>query len=426
MREKRNILISIGLGAVLGWTLGFLRLPYLEKNYSFLLGFIACLSIVLIGLLIIFIWKKNAFYSNLLHKNDTSKNTSKSYSLLWVLVSTIIVVGGLASSFLFFKQNEFSKNQIHQVDKQSAEQLELIASTRKSNALVLMNSLFEKIDKELKNNPEKILSDQLIERIAALNYSFEPYRYFIGNQLSEKKWSPERGQLLLMLAKTNIDSSSFNQIKQKTSFLGADLRGANLTGADLSNTDLRGANFNNAILTGANLSNTILEKASLQKTNLEKVISQKTNFKHSDIRWSNLHLAEMIEADLSGANLSNTNLKKVNLTGAILKWANLNNAFLNEANLTEANLVETDMTRANLEKTNFTKANSFNTILNGASLNETILTETNVLHIKIDVENWLEKLDEWQVIGRKEIQKNYKVDPDISPYYKYKLNRIKK
>lgn len=426
MREKRNILISIGLGAILGWSLGFLRLPFLEKNNSFSLGFIACLSVVLLGLLIMYVWKKNTLFSNLIRKNDAPGNTSKSYSLLWFFVSIFIVTGGLASSFLFFRQIEFSKNQIKRIDKQTAEQLELMASTRKSNALVLMNNLFEKIDTELKNNPKRILSNEIIERIATLNYSFEPYRYLEGNQLSEKKWSPERGQLLLMLTKMNIDSSSFNQIKLKTSFLGADLRNADLAGADLSSTDLREANFDDANLAGVNLNNAILEKASLQKTNLEKASLQKTNLRNSDLRWSNFHLAKMKEARLNGADLSDTKLREVNLTSADLRWANLSNAFLNGADLTEANLIETDLTRANLEKTNFTKANLITTIFNEATLNKANLTEVKLLNAKVDIENWFEKLDHWQVIGKEEIQKDYKIEPDTSPYYKYKLHQIKK
>ena len=425
MREKRNILISIGLGAVLGWTLGFLRLPFLEKNHSFSLGFIACLSVVLLGLLIMYIWKKNIFFSNLIRKNDTTENTSKSYSLLWFFVSTFIVVGGLVSSFLFSKQIEFSKNQIQHIDKQTSEQLEVMASMRKSNALVLMNNLFEKMDGELKNNPKRILSNEIIERIAALNYSFEPYRYLEGNRLSEKKWSPERGQLLLMLAKMNIDSSSFNQIKLKTSFLGADLRNANLVGADLSNTDLREANFDNANLTGANLNNAILKKASLQKANLSGAKLEETNLKNSDMQWSEFQAAELAGVFLNGANLSNAKLRKVDLTGADLRWANLSNVFLTEANLTNANLLETDLSQANLEQANFTEANLITTVFNGANLTGANLTGADLLAAKVE-ENWLKKLDTWQVIGVKEIQASYEIGEEALPQYKYKLIKIKK
>ncbi len=426
MKEKRNILIGIGLGTILGWTLGFLRLPYLEKNYSFTLGFIACLSIFLIVFLILSIWKKNTTSFNFLRQNPSSENPSKSYSLLWLLVSILIVIGGLASSFFIFKQNQFSKNQIHHVDKQSAEQLELMASTRKSNALVLMNSLFEKIDTELKNNPQRTLSKEIIERIAALNHSFEPYRYLEDNQLSEKKWSPERGQLLLMLAKMDIDSSSFYQIKMKTSFLGADLRGVDLSKADLSYTDLRESNFDNATLVGANLSNAILEKASLQKVDLKKASLQKSICQYADMQWSNFHLAIMAEADLSSANLSNTNLKEVNLTNANLKWINLSNTFLNDSDLTEVNLFESNLTRANLERANLSKADLTSSTFNEANLYQANMSDVRSPNLKVDVENWFEKLESWKVVGRKKIQEDYKVIIDISPFYKYKLQSIKK
>lgn len=421
MREKRNILISIGLGFVLGWTLGFLRLPFLEKNHSFLLGFIACFSLVLLGLLIMYIWKKNTLYSNLFRKNNTIENTSKSYSLLWFLVSTIIVVGSLASSFLFFKQIEFSKNQTHHLNKQSAEQLELIASTRRSNALVLMNSLFEKMDKELKNNPKRILSNEIIERIAALNYSFEPYRYLKNSQLTDKKWSPERGQLLLMLAKMNIDSSSFNQLKLKTSFLGADLRGVDLSGADLSNTDLRGANLNNANLEEANLQNANFKKADLQNVNFKKASLRNADLRNTDLRWANFDGGDLSKANLNGANLTSAKLREVDAQGVNFGWADMNAVFFNKAKLMNADFWGTDLSKANLSGANLSDANLTATILSETNLNKANLSRANLTITVVNDDHWFEKLIDWQVVGAKEIQEKYKYEIGKTGVYKFRL-----
>lgn len=425
MKEKRNLLISIGLSAILGWTLGFLRLPFLEKNFSFLLGFIACLALVLLGLLIGSVWEKNNFLPYLFSKNSDTPNTFTKNTFLAIFTLSLIIVGGFASSFLFFQQTKFSKIQAEQQHKKLAEQFELEATTRKSNSLILMNSLFDKIEEELKSHPKRMLSDEIIERIAALNYSFEPYQYFDGEKFSEKKWSRERGQLLLSLAKMKIDTNSFNQIKSKVSFLGADLKNANLAGADLSNTDLREANFDHANLVGANLSKANLEKASMQKANLSKANLQKANLKDADLNWADFHLAKLNQAAFYSANMANAKLRNADLTEADLSWANLKNTFFNDANLTRAKFFEAD-----LRRTNLSNAILIETILTSANLGESTfnkanLTDAQISNMKTSDKDWLEKLAEWKVIGAKEIQKKHTVKKDPSPHYQYRLQKVK-
>ena len=46
MKAKRNLLIGGILGGLVGWILGALRLPYVDKSHSFLLGFITCLGVI--------------------------------------------------------------------------------------------------------------------------------------------------------------------------------------------------------------------------------------------------------------------------------------------------------------------------------------------------------------------------------------------
>ena len=61
----------------------------------------------------------------------------------------------------------------------------------------------------------------------------------------------------------------------------------------------------------------------------------------------------------------------------------------------------------------------------GADLTGANLTEANLLAAKVE-EDWLERLDKWQVIGTKEIQASYKIGEDALPQYQYKLLKIKK
>ena len=374
---------------------------------SFLLGFVACLVFLSLGLILSFVWNKHSFLIRLLVKNPTtkdSKNVAKTNVLIWILVPVIIVLGGLVSSFLIFKQNELSKSQTQYQNKRVEQREELLASIRTSSLVFLMRNILDKVDDELKNNPKRTLSDETIARIAALSYSFKPYRYLEGDSLSEKKYSPERGQLLLALSKMNIDSSSFDKIKSKAPFSSADLREADLIKANLRGADLRKANLNDADLRWANLNEADLRGANLRGANLRKANLRGADLNGTDMRWADLNGADLKRADLNGADLTSAKLRKADLSGSDFKWADLNGALLNEANLAGVDLSGTDLRRANLNKAN--------------------LSGVELFKVAVEEENWLEKLNEWRVTGAKEIQERYKIVDDITGRSKYRLLKI--
>ena len=62
MKGKNGLLIGLVFGIMIGWALGFLRLPYIEKNFSFLLGFIAALVFVSLLLLLLATWNRNFLF----------------------------------------------------------------------------------------------------------------------------------------------------------------------------------------------------------------------------------------------------------------------------------------------------------------------------------------------------------------------------
>lgn len=428
MRAKKNILISIILGILIGWILGFLRFPSMDKNHPFLLGFIACMALVSLGLTVIFVWNKHSHLAKLLGKNQATKdsgNAIKTNTLIWVLVSLFIVLGGSVSSFLIFKQNEKFKTQTNYLNKKIGEQTELIESVRKGSLVHLMSNILDKVDDELKNNPTRTLSDETIERIAALSYSFQPYNFIEGDSLSAKKYSPERGQLLLALSKTNMDSSSFDQIKLKTTFSWADLRGADLMGEDLGKADLRNANLNDADLREAELKGANLKSAVLWGANLRKANMMETDLELSDLRWSDLNGANLKGANLNGVDLTHANLRKADLRGTEMQWADLSGAFVNESNLSGANMFGTTLRKANLSGTDFSGANMSAVNFSGANLKEANLSGVKLIIARVEEENWLEKLTEWQVIGAVEIQKRYTTSNDKSGRANYRLDTLK-
>jgi uncharacterized protein YjbI with pentapeptide repeats len=420
MKAKRYLLVGLFLGALAGWTLGFLRLPYLEKNTSFGVGFLSCLAMGLIGWLLMFVWKKNTWLLQSIQQEPATKGPSKvlpTYTLLWILVAAFIALGGTISSMLIFRQNQLYKNQIQEQSEQLAQQSALTEAARNSNLIVLMNQLSDQINEELNNNPGRSLSEQSIDRIAALNYAFQPYQ----DSLSEKKWSPERGQLLVLLASLNMDSTSFNAIKQKVSFEAADLEGADLNGVDLSRVDLSGANLKDAQLSGANLSGANLKKAYLwgsqmKKTNLngadlQNVMAQWVDWMEADLRSSNLNGADITAARLTGADLSQ----------ASIMYAELSSAFLNEANLTEADISFTNLRGTNLSNAVLKDALMKTTDLSNAVLEQANMEGVNLRWGVIAEENWFEQLERWQVEGVQSIQERFKIIKDTGGLGNYRL-----
>ncbi len=449
--RKRFLLAGIVLGAAMGWAMGYLRLPHLEKNSSFWVGFLASLALVSFLLSMVYLWNKNSLLTRLLagdtdedqsdeNKSDENKpsenqsskhqshpddrsgqfNSTKSrrtaglraYSMIWILVSLFIVFGGLASTLMIYQQNELLKLQTKDQNKSLKEQSELIESVRKSNVVFLTSSIADNIAHELESDGK--LSEATILRIAALSNSCEPARFFEHDSLSVKALSLERGQLLLTLALMDIDSLSFARIKEEASFSGADLRGANLRGVDLSGVDLKGTDLRDANLSGANLSGADLREVNLWGANLDSADLGTADMRRVDLSWADLNAANLQNVVMDGAILKNTKMVNANLSEAIFQWGKSDGAILNGANMTRIDMEGTGLKRTNMTNANLTEANMRRTDLRDATLKGAELTNASVAE-----EDWIDQLNGWQVIGANEIIATYKVVDDTSGRIKF-------
>jgi ABC-type dipeptide/oligopeptide/nickel transport system permease subunit len=95
MKATIYLLTGLILGAVIGWFMGFLRLPYIETKPSFFMGFFACVAFLLLVLALLFALKKRAFFLPPIGKvpaNADSKNARHNYSIIWILVAAFIIV----------------------------------------------------------------------------------------------------------------------------------------------------------------------------------------------------------------------------------------------------------------------------------------------------------------------------------------------
>ncbi len=415
MKDKRNLFIGFFFSIALGSILVFHTSSFIINHIQFLLGFIFCLILV-ISLVLAFFMKKT-FLS---HDKPGAENNKRQQAFIWISILVLIVLGGSISSIMIYQNNKLIKYQNILTEQKSA----LIESERNSSLVHLMANILDKIDNELIDNSKRVLSNETIERIVALSYSFKPYRYLIGDSLSEK-YSPERGQLLLALSKMNLDSSSFDKIKLKASFSEADLRGTDLKNANLRWANLNKANLKDADLREANLYKTDLRGANLWGANLRNADMRNTVMKRANLSWADMSESDLRMASLDGADLTSTNVRKADLTGVDLKFAKLNGAFFNESDLTGVDLKGTDLTRANLSKVNLSETNLIYVNLSEADLNEADLSNVKLNKAVVKEENWLQKLNKWQVKGAKEIQESYKVVKEKTDDSNYHLEKIK-
>jgi uncharacterized protein YjbI with pentapeptide repeats len=402
MKGKKHLLVGLVFGILIGWVFGFLRLPYIEKNTSFLLGFIASLIFIALLSLLLTVWNKRFLHELLSNKEGErdAQSTPKTI-LIWMVLTGVVVVGSIVSSLIIYRQNKSFKLQIQNHDSEMQKMKAVVELVQQTNQEPLMSSILEEVGEELRHNPARTLTNATINKIAALSFSFQSYQSIEQDSLSKKRYSIERGKLLQALVLMNVDSNSFTQIKRRAVFAEADLRGADLKGLDLSGINLKEAQLKDADLSGANLRGANLSGANLWGANLNRANLSNAVLQLADLRWAQLNEATLSLANLNGVSLLNAQLRKADLNHASFRWAQSGGAMFNEANLTNVNLQGSNFTKANLSQADLSESDT-------RAIN---LSEANLIGVQlrnaIVVENWLEKLKEWHPIGEKELSKSY-------------------
>ena len=322
------------------------------------------------------------------------------------------------------RQNSLLKSQLQDQGKKFSLLSQNAASTQSKSNLGSMNRILTKIEKELQSADS--LSYSTIKSIADLSQSLKPYRYLKGDSLSQKKWSPERGQLLLALTNMDIDTSDLLRIFFKVSFANADLAKADLRGAFLRGIDLENANLAEADLRQVNLVEANLMRANLRQANLDYASLRKMNLKRANLEWAELNETDLRNSNLDGANLSNAKIRKSDLRNTRIMWAKLNGVNLENSNLKNGSFFWSDFRKGNLKKVDFSGADIRRTYLAEANLDEANFTNTKLDKVEVATKNWFEKLKNLQVIGLDSIHKKYQINRISDGISDYKLAILKK
>jgi uncharacterized protein YjbI with pentapeptide repeats len=258
---------------------------------------------------------KNSIYNSIQEFNEQKRISLNTTSdLIANLIKRLTRVGVIALLFallpttLMIYQNSLIKTQ----NKKIQEQTYLAEASRRSAQMFIMGDVLSDINNEIDVKKRTRLSNTLVGRIVGLSRAMKPYRYLVEDKLIEKSISPERGQLLITLCKSDIEPMFFvDRILQESDFTKSELKNASLYDAIL-----RDINLTEADLSNARMLNIDARRASFKNANLKK----------TDFQDANLSYVDLTQADLSGAILLHTKLVKANMTDVILDGAIVDNA----------------------------------------------------------------------------------------------------
>lgn len=236
----------------------------------------------------------------------------------------------IVPSLILLFQTKLVMNQNQLVGDQNT----LIEADRKSSLVFIMDNVLSDLSEELKykGSSERNISPVLEARIISLSRAMKPYQYNEKGELTDREISPERGQFLFNLIKSELGDQSRRDILNLADFNYADFKNTSLgRGVDLKYIHLNYSDMQYAEMPAVNM-----ERSELKEANMLGINLSDANLIRSDLTNANLTKAELLSADLTNANLYGVNLTKADLTEATLWGTKLHEAILSDVILDNA------------------------------------------------------------------------------------------
>ncbi|WP_103072350.1 pentapeptide repeat-containing protein [Aquimarina sediminis] len=236
------------------------------------------------------------------------------FAFLFAVVPSLVLI---FQTKLLLNQNELITSQNN-----------LVEADRRSSLVFVMGDVLADLNEELKykGSGSRNISKTLEARIISLCMSMKPYRYIDNGVLIDRPISPERGQLLFTLLKSDLGSVSSQDILNSAEFKYTNLRNVNIG---------RGINLKYARLDYSDLTGAQMPAANLERSELKETLMSGINLSDSNLKRARLNNADLTRAELLSVDFTNTNLFGVDFTGADLSGAILWGAKLENANLTD-------------------------------------------------------------------------------------------
>ncbi len=221
-------------------------------------------------------------------------------------------------------QNVHIRNQTELVKNQNDlinQQVQLSEAARRSAQVFILGDILSDMNEELegKTLEKRVLSPTLVGRIISLSLVARPYKYIHNNKLLDRSLSPERGQLLLSLVHSNLDTTFLEEeIFKRADFRNSDLIQVNLSNAHLASIDLQGSDLNNSTINDSNFRYANLNDVKLYGSLINSSIFTSAMLQHCDCRG-----IRGFSSDYSNATFFKANLKDATFNHPILN----NNSF---------------------------------------------------------------------------------------------------
>jgi uncharacterized protein YjbI with pentapeptide repeats len=400
MKNGHYLLGGLSIGLLLGWVLGYLRLPQIPQNEGFWVGLFSGLTLVSLLALLRKIRPRK------------SEETSRTGSLLSG-AALLLVTGGLLASLLLFLQSRSLQEENRQKTQLLVRDSLLLHRQAQVQQAQLMVDYLAEVRTILAKTSGQPLPETVLARLARFSESFEPYPSLTQAPDSALALSPERGQLLLALLSMEMDSATFSQVKKRVTFAHADLSQTDLSGIDLSQADLRSANFQDA-----NLTSLKCRGCDLRRANLTGAIAREADLSESDLRraifqWTDARRALLRNTYLDGADLSHAVLEKADLSESIFQWGEMGGA-----NLAGATAIRVDFLKTGMKQVNFSQANLTESSLRRIELQQCNFQGANLLNVAVNEADWLDRLQAWSVSGSADVQQRYQVIADSVVRYR--------
>ena len=254
-------------------------------------------------------------------------------AVIWRLLfspTTIAVASGGLLGFItlyfLYQQNILLNNQNDLLTNQNmliGQQSQLAEASRRSSQMFIMGEVLSDITKELNNvdNRFDTISQPLWSRVISVANAMMPYRYLENDKLIDKPLSPERGQLLTVISRSNVSEYRGRNLKVGLPF-------ANFEYSDLKNVDLPFPNFTLLRLNYSDLSNSRMGFGEFYQTKFRHAVFVEAFLYKSNFDYADLSYSDMTGANLEFSSLSNTNLTGANLTNVRLTNTKIDNIIL--------------------------------------------------------------------------------------------------
>ena len=294
-------------------------------------------------------------------------------SAVITLVSLVII--GILSVFSIYQYALISSanNKLEANEKRIDFQKEQLEEARQSKLSQSFSEILKKIENETSKDATSLISDNTLARLKYLCSVTNPYSPAAEPSLLFDRVSPEKGQLLVGLIRSKINSLSWQKIKSEVSFSGCFLEEIDLSGMDLSSIDLSGSSLRGANLEGVNLSNARLLGVNFTQANMAKSILVGSQMKRAIFSNAILNNANLSNANLNGANLAYIVALSADFHASSIQYASMEGALLQGSNLSDCSFQN-----LNLDGTSFLNSDLRGTLMGELDLSETILTGTKI------------------------------------------------